>query len=76
MFLYSQVRPVREPTQIFLTSKFSYELFLQPHPSKTGKRTANRCEGITNNKPPGPIIMIRESKNKEHQSNHSYYTLL
>jgi hypothetical protein len=45
---------------MFFTSKFSYVLFCNPtNKSETG--TANRW-GTTNNKPPGPIIMMGQSE--------------
>jgi hypothetical protein len=51
---------VCDPANIFFTSKFSYVLFCNPiNKSETG--TANRW-GTTNNKPPGPIIMMGQSE--------------
>ncbi len=46
--------------KIFFTSKFCYVLFCNPT-HKTETRTANRW-GTTNSKPPGPIIMMRQSE--------------
>ncbi len=49
-----------DPAEIFFTSKFSYLLFCNPtHETET--MTVNRW-GTTNSKPPGPIIMIDQSK--------------
>jgi len=42
---------------------------------KTKIETANRVE-TTNSKPPRPIIMFDQSKNREDQSDHIHYTLL
>ncbi len=56
----------------FSQSKFCYVLFCKPPTNKTETGTANTW-GITNNKPPGPIIMIR---NTEQQLDHNFhYTL-
>jgi hypothetical protein len=43
---------------------------------QTETRTADRLELGTNSKPPGPFIMIGQSKTREQQSDHIYYTLL
>jgi len=48
------------PAKYIFTCKFSYLLFCNPtHKTETG--TANRWE-TTNNKPPGPIIMMGQSE--------------
>jgi hypothetical protein len=48
------------PKKIFVTSKFSYVLFYNPtHKTEIG--TTNQW-GITNSKPPRPIIMMGQSK--------------
>jgi hypothetical protein len=50
-------------------------LFIVLEPThKTETRRAYRS-GTTNSKPPGPIIMIAQSENTEHQLNQIYYTL-
>jgi hypothetical protein len=49
------------PVIIFFSSKFSYVLFSATPTHKTETGTANRWR-ITNNKPPGPIIMMGHSK--------------
>jgi len=46
--------------KIFFTSKFSFVLFGNPT-NKTETGVANRW-GTTNNKPPGPIIMMSQSE--------------
>jgi hypothetical protein len=51
---------VCDPEKIFFTSKFSYVLFCNPT-NKTETGRANRW-GTTNNKPPGPIIMMSQSE--------------
>jgi hypothetical protein len=47
--------------KIFFTSKFNY-LFLSNPTNRTETGTPNRW-GFTNNKPPGPIIMMANQKN-------------
>jgi len=49
----------------FFTSKFSYLLFCNPtHKTMKRRRLQTNRWGTTNNKPPGPIITISQSKNQ------------
>jgi hypothetical protein len=50
-----------------------YSYATPTHKTETG--TANRW-GTCKSKPPGPISMMGQSKNTDHQSDHIYYTLL
>ncbi len=51
---------IYDPVQMFLTSKFSYLLFLNPH-RKTKTGTAIRWEESTNSNPLGPIKLSNQS---------------
>jgi hypothetical protein len=62
---------VCDPAKIFFTSKFSYVLLFCNPANRTETGTANTW-GITNSKPPGPIIMMGRS---ETLREHICYTL-
>jgi hypothetical protein len=60
VFEHLQRCSVCDPAKIFFTSNFSYVLFCNPT-NKTETGTKDRL-GTSNNKPPGPIIMMSQSE--------------
>jgi hypothetical protein len=72
------VRSMCDLAKIFLTSKFKlFTIFATPPIKILKVGDDDKCVRNTNNKPPGPIIMIRQSKtgsSSSSKSGHIYYT--